>query len=123
MSVKIVRLRNGDDIIADVKEVVEKTDKENILAYRLDNPYLIGLTEQTNLVVQDQVQKINDVELILYPWMPLSADQAAFLIANEVMTIYEPAVEAKERYSDLLEKLKNGRTNESGAQTNSTEES
>jgi hypothetical protein len=122
MSVKIVRLRNGDDIIADVKEVVEKTDKENILAYRLDNPYLIGLTEQTNLVVQDQVQKINDVELILYPWMPLSADSAAFLIANEVMTIYEPAVEAKERYSDLLEKLKNG-TNESSDKTNSIEES
>ena len=49
MSVRIVRTRNGEDIICDLFEVTTKDEPEKTVAFQLINPYLYGWKALMNL--------------------------------------------------------------------------
>jgi len=105
MSVKIARLRNGEDVICDIYEVAEEESKEPV-AYKLVKPYQIYITSDTiNVEVEgssEGPQKINDVQLHMIPWAPLSAEAEFYVNLQEVVTIYEPNPQARDRYKELI---------------------
>ena len=45
MSVRVVRLKNGEDVICDLFEVTMKDDPEKAVALRMDYPYNISILE------------------------------------------------------------------------------
>tara|TARA_B100001113_G_scaffold157027_1_gene128385 strand:- start:1080 stop:1553 length:474 start_codon:yes stop_codon:yes gene_type:complete len=114
MSVRIVRTRNGEDIICDLYEVTTKKDPETPVAFQLSNPYnvwLEGLDEPRLLVeteVGEGVQKISDPEIHFRPWVPLSSSKKILLKMEEVVTAYETYDEVINKYNDLVEADKDG---------------
>ena len=120
MSVRIVRTRNGEDIICDLYEVTTKAEPEKPVAIQLSNPYnvwLEGLDEPRLLVeteVGEGVQKISDPEIHFRPWVPLSSSKKILLKMEEVVTAYETYPEVINKYNDLVEADSDGGGNDTG---------
>ena len=122
MSVRIVRTRNGEDIICDLYEVTTKDEPDKAVAFQLSNPYnvwLEGIDEPRLLIeteTQDGVQKVTDPEIHFRPWAPLSCKKQILMKMEEVVSAYETYPEVITKYNSLVE-ADGGNTN----QTNSSE--
>jgi len=107
MTVKIVRLGNGEDVIADVREAFPTQESYSPIGYFLINPYQITLTATAEMLFEsgatDEPQKINDLNLELFPWIPLSVDNRTLVQVSQVVTIYEPHPEVKSKWEKLTE--------------------
>lgn len=94
MSIRILTLKSGEDIIADVQEVVqqvpvdpEKPDgetRDQIIAIKLVKPYVVKLTEPAVLLEEDRPS----LSVLYYPWAPLSTDKEFFIGTDWVVTHY-----------------------------------
>lgn len=103
MSVRIVRMQNGEDVIADVKEVREP-EANNPVAYKLDYPYALTIRSPQTMLFEDgsadmQMDKL-DIEFQAY--VPLSKNSYIFLPIPSVAMIYEPNDELVEQYTQLV---------------------
>ena len=97
MSVRIVRMRNGEDVICDLFEVTTKEKPEDVVAFQLVHPYNVCVLEQEpELVIEGEesndytnIHKISDPEINFTPWAPLAKDRKIMLKMEEVVTAYE----------------------------------
>ena len=111
MSVRIVRTRNGEDVICDLYEVTTKEDPSKAVAFQLNNPYIVWLqgkkTEEPKILVEDDagdiVSKIKDPDIYFQPWVPLSSKKQILLKLEEVVTAYETYPEVINKYNTLIE--------------------
>ncbi|ADO98562.1 hypothetical protein HOT69_gp095 [Cyanophage S-TIM4] len=111
MSVRIVRTRNGEDVICDLYEVTTKEDPSKAVAFQLNNPYIVWLqgkkTEEPKILVEDDagdiVSKIKDPDIYFQPWIPLSSNKQILLKLEEVVTAYETYPEVITKYNTLIE--------------------
>ena len=111
MSVRIVRTRNGEDVICDLYEVTTKEDPSKAVAFQLNNPYIVWLqgkkTEEPKILVEDDagdiVSKIKDPDIYFQPWIPLSSKKQILLKLEEVVTAYETYPEVINKYNTLIE--------------------
>ena len=110
MSARVVRMINGEDVIADVKEVRESNDGP-ALAYKLTQPYTVTIQQppevtfetDTETAITDFTQL--DVEFTVY--VPFSAEEHIFLPLPSVMFIYKPSDNLVEKYNQLLDSFLN----------------
>ncbi|NDB85719.1 MAG: hypothetical protein EB127_23915 [Alphaproteobacteria bacterium] len=99
MTIKLLLLKSGEDLIADVQEMVAgEGDERRVIGYllcivKMRNPNV--LTEQST-----EEQKKAAFEVSLYPWMPLSADKVIPVPADWVVTIVEPIAKLTEMYTE-----------------------
>jgi hypothetical protein len=99
MSVKIVRLQNGEDVISDVKEAL---NDETVVGLLLTNPYQVYIQSEQLVVETDAPQKLNDVQVQYLPWAPL-ADKNEFLVRlDQIVTLYNPHEEILDRYTQII---------------------
>lgn len=84
MSVKILILKSLEDVVAEVYEVVSG---ENVIKYKLQNPYVVSLEE-------DRVR--------FYPYAPLSKDTSIHIPYDWVVSVVEPLDEIKQSYQEKL---------------------
>ncbi len=125
MSVRIVRTRNGEDVICDLYEVTSKEKPEDPVAFQLRNPYnvwLEGVDEPRVLIETDnepEVHKLPDPEIHFRPWVPLSVDKKIMLKLDEVVSAYETYPEVIKKYNHLVE-ADNGGGTDSGSGGEST---
>ena len=108
MSVRIVRMRNGEDVIADLYEVTTKEEPEKPIAFQLRNPYNVYVMEEG--LEDDDIQKVSDPEISFRPWAPLSVKDTIMLKLDEVVTAYETYEEIIKKYNELVGAT-NGRGN------------
>ena len=84
MTVKIVRVANGEDIIADVQEAYPNKEVYSPIGYFLTNPYQVIVEATAEMLFEsgtsDEPQKINDLDLQLFPWIPMSADKRCLVV-------------------------------------------
>ena len=105
MSARVVRMINGEDVIADVKEVREKNDGP-ALAYKLTQPYTVTIQQPPEVTFEtDEATGITDfnsldVEFTVY--VPFSAEEHIFLPLPSVLFIYKPSTQLEEKYTQLL---------------------
>ena len=94
MTAKLVLLKSGEDIIADVTEMVvgEETERR-IVGYFFDKPCIIKLREGEESPDQKSAYKIS-----MFPWMPLSADSKIPVPADWVVTMVEPKDQLRKMY-------------------------
>jgi hypothetical protein len=114
MSVRIVRLKNGEDIISDIYEVTsntegsEETDRTPV-AYQLRHPYTIWLNAGMDInVVTDEeeesnIHKLSDPEVVMEPWLPLCKHDHIFFKLDEITAAYETHDQVVEKYNELVE--------------------
>ena len=105
MTIKLLLLKSGEDIISDIKEMVVGEDEDRrVVGYFLNKPCLVKMRDPSLLVEEStEEQKKAAYQVSLYPWMPLSKDQMIPVAADWVVTIVEPIVKLSEMYvEDVL---------------------
>ncbi len=109
MTVKILLLKSGEDVIADVKEMVSPDKK--VIGYFLSKPCVIKLLPKTT--EGDR----RETSISMYPWMPLAEEKEIPLPTDWVVTMVTPIKKVETMYK---EDVLNGKTTN---QTDSSDES
>ena len=117
MTVKLVLLKSGEDIVADVSEMVvgDENDKDNpprVIGYYLNSPCVVRMQDARNL---PELQKGNEQKqgysVSLFPWMPLSKEDKIPIPADWMITMVEPVTKLAQMYDEDI--VKNGKDNQS----------
>jgi len=102
MTLKIALLKSGEDVIADIKEIVDD-EKKSTIAYMFDHPYIVKLIEKTEVFLQEEITKQLGYDIYFSPWAPLSQDKQFPIPMDWVVTIYEPHEDVKFSYVKKME--------------------
>ena len=104
MSVKLVMLKSGEDIIADVKEI---KSEEGIVGYYFHNPLVVKMyhPEEPTVLNEDGSSREYEskISVQFYPWIPLSEESRIPCSADWVVTIVEPVQNIKKLYQERLD--------------------
>ena len=122
MTIKLMLLKSGEDLIADVHEmVVGEDEKQRVVGYYLNKPCLVRM-RNPNMVESESTEKTKKTgfEVSLYPWIPLSADEKIPVPADWLVTMVEPTARLKEMYiEDVMNYGKDNQDNSTDEQSNS----
>ena len=104
MSVRIVRMQNGEDVIADVYEM--RDDREGPpLAYKLDKPYTVVIQAKHNLFEEpsydEEPKTMDQIDIEFQPYVPFSKSPHIYLPLPSVTFIYNPIDQVIEKYNEL----------------------
>jgi hypothetical protein len=119
MTIKLLLLKSGEDIISDIKEMVIGEDEDRrVVGYFLNKPCLVKMRDPSLLAEEStEEQKKAAYQVSLYPWMPLSKDSVIPVAADWVVTIVEPIVKLSEMYvEDVLSRGTENNQNSSTAE-------
>ena len=124
MTVKLLLLKSGEDIIADVKEmVVGEEENPRVVGYFLHKPCVVKMTPPTN--VPEEFEEESDPQkasfrVTLFPWMPLSKDNTIPIAADWVVTMVTPSDKLNNMYmEDVMNYGKNDKDNSTNNPTDS----
>ena len=107
MTVKLAILKSGEDVVADIKELVD--DNGNVISLIFSNPVVVKLiTNQTLLESENE----NEFKVAFYPWVPLSADKNIPVRKDWIVTIVEPVELVKNSYEEKMNGRGNGDTSD-----------
>ena len=95
MAIKLAVLQDQEQIIAEIKELV---DDGKPIGYLFTNPHRI-LTEKQFLAESDDDRS---VQITLSPWILLTSDKEILVPKHQVITIVEPIDSVKEMYSEKV---------------------
>ncbi len=100
MTVKLILLKSGEDVIADVSEMVLGEEEEKrVIGYHLNKPCVIRM-KNPNLQSEDGSNKKAGFEVSLFPWIPLTKDTTISIPADWLITVVEPVEKLKEMYQE-----------------------
>ena len=104
MSVKLVMLKSGEDIITDVKEL---KSEEGIVGYYFNNPLIVKMyhPEEPTVLNEDGSSREYEskISVQFYPWIPLSEESRIPCSADWVVTIVEPVKNIKKLYQERID--------------------
>ena len=98
MTVKLLLLKSGEDVVADVSEmVVGEEENRRVVGYFLSKPCIVKM-QQPEVLSEQRNETKSGYRVSLFPWMPLSADKTIPVPADWVVTIVEPKDKLKDMY-------------------------
>jgi hypothetical protein len=123
MTIKLMLLKSGEDLIADVSEmVVGEEENIRVVGYYLTKPCLVRM-RNPNVVEDSGSDKKTGFEVSLYPWIPLSADERISIPAEWLVTMVEPTIKLKEMYiEDVIEYGKDSKDSSTTEQSDSDQQ-
>jgi len=98
MNIKLLLLKSGEDVIAQVEEMVVE---DKVVGYYLKYPCRVNLV--SNVTNPEGAAKVPS-KIQLLPWMPLSKDKLIPVVADWVVTITNPIEQVVNMYNDGVEK-------------------
>ena len=105
MTVKLVMLKSGEDIIADVKEI--KSDEQDVVGYYFQDPLVVKMYHPDEPTVLNEEGSSREYESMIsvqfYPWIPLSEESRIPCSADWVITIVEPIENLKKLYQEKID--------------------
>jgi hypothetical protein len=101
MSIKLALLKSGEEVIADIKEIVNEDEK--LVSFLFSNPCAVKLIVP-QLITEENETNYN---VSFRSWMPLSAETDIAVNADWVVSIVEPVEMIKKSYEEKM----NGRRN------------
>ena len=100
MTVKLLLLKSGEDIIADVYEMaLGEEEQRRVIGYYLDKPCLVKMRNPNTLTEESVKNQKAGFQVSLFPWMPLSKDVRISIPADWMVTMVEPVEKLKEMYT------------------------
>ena len=121
MSIKLLLLKSGEDIIADVAEMAVGEDKnKRVVGYFLNKPCVIKMRDPRTLGEEEGSMQKAGFQVSLFPWMPLSNDDTIPITSDWVITIVEPIIKLKDMYlEDIVNYGKTNKDSSTDEQSNS----
>jgi hypothetical protein len=104
MTVRLLLLKSGEDVIADIKEmVVGEEENARVVGYFLHKPCVVKMTPPTN--VPEKFEEKMDpskasFQVTLFPWMPLTKDVNISVPADWVVTMMTPTDKLNDMYME-----------------------
>ena len=109
MAIKLAVLKSGEDVIADIREMMvgdEDTPdgKKKVIGYYFIKP--CGVTLK-NKAIDVNESGDDSYELKLFPWCPLAKNDAIPISTEWVVTLVDPVDKLKEMYeTEVINKFK-----------------
>tara|TARA_A200000159_G_scaffold130454_1_gene127219 strand:- start:2073 stop:2408 length:336 start_codon:yes stop_codon:yes gene_type:complete len=100
MTVKLVLLKSNEEVIADVKELVDADDKPIFIV--LENAFCCKLVEAPVLLTEGKEEEETQYSVQYYPWMPLSDEKKISIDPSWVVAIVEPKPMVKQSYETKI---------------------
>jgi len=112
MTIKLLLLKSGEDMIANVKEMVfGEGDDQRVVGYYLNKPCIIRMRDSKTISEVQEGEQRSGYEVSLFPWIPLSAEETIPVSSDWVVTMVEPTAKLKEMYLEDI--VKYGKDNQS----------
>ena len=108
MSIQLVLLKSGEEVIADVKEL--RDDSDDLLSYVFKNPYTIKIKTAQVLMEGKGSPKH---EAVYYRWMSLSKDTDIIVNKDWIVCITDPIDTIKTSYEERLNGRRSNDSDES----------
>ena len=97
MTIKLLLLKSGEDVIADVTEMTAG-DEKRVVGYFLNKPCIIKMRDPNVLSDESEGPAKAGFAVSLYPWMPLSKEDTIPVSADWLITMVEPIDNLKKMY-------------------------
>ena len=95
--IKLVFTRDGDNIICDLQEAVDKeTGKRQ--AYIMTIPYKVWIIQQPENPVNMETFEDQEVKIRYTPWNPFTVDQKIAITPDYVISVMEPSPSILQTY-------------------------
>ena len=98
MSVKLLLLKSGEEVITEAKEIVDPNTKEP-MGYHLHKPFRLDIVSNDGGIVFNNER---GYQVSWVPWAPLSKDKDFYLPAGHVLTAYDPLDSISEQYIQAI---------------------
>ena len=95
MAIKLAILQGKEQVIAEIKELV---DDGNPVGYLFANPHCVYADKQ--YLAEENEDR--SVQITLSPWILLTSDKEILVPKHQVITIVEPIDSVKEMYSEKV---------------------
>ena len=106
MTIKVLVLKSGEDVIADVQEMMSSS--EQVMGYFLTKPCVVKIQAK---------ETSSDVSVRMHPWMPIARENTIPLSTDWVVTMITPVEKIQEMYEKQV--LEDGKETD---QTTSSDE-
>jgi hypothetical protein len=123
MAIKLVLLKSGEDIVSDITQMLN--EDSNTIGYYLNKPCIVKMKDFSSEKLDNAPENAMGakINLVLYPWMPLSKDLSVPIPTDWVVTITEPIEQLVKMYQkDVLDFKKNDQSTNSDEQPSTDNE-
>ena len=104
MSVKLLLLKSGEQVIADAKELRRKEDDvpaiDKVYGYLVSKPHKVIANKP--LVLSENINEERNVEITLSPWILLTEDKVMTIPKEWVITIVNPIDSIVKLYKEKI---------------------
>ena len=114
MSIKLALLKSGENVIADIKELISE---EKVCGYLFTKPHYISTRKTPLLTEEKESSNTSNLEVSFEPWIILAKDKKIPVRMDWVVTIVEPLDSVIKMYEEKV----NGQQSETD-QDNSSDE-
>ena len=104
MSIKLLLLKSGEQVLADTKELRRKDDVpmvDKVYGYLLTQPHKVSANKP--LVLTENVDEQRNVEITLAPWILLTEDKVVTIPKEWVITIVNPIDSIVKMYQEKID--------------------
>ena len=99
MSVKLLLLKSGEEVITEVKEIADPETKQ-ALGFHLHKPFRLEIVSNEEQGIVFNREK--GYQLSWFPWAPLSKDEDFYIPGHHVLTAYDPLDSIAEQYLGVI---------------------
>ena len=115
MTIKILVLKSGEDVIADIKEMMTPDNK--VMGYFLTKPCVVKLVSTAPLTADEEdvstdTAHSSEVRIRMHPWTPLAKEKEIPLTSEWVVTMITPIDKVLTMYKEQVLK-ENGNSTDS----------
>jgi len=105
MSVKLLLLKSGEQVIADAKELRRKEDDvpaiDKVYGYLVSKPHKVIANKP--FVLTENINEERNVEITLSPWILLTEDKVMTIPKEWVITIVNPIESIVKMYQEKID--------------------
>ena len=115
MAVKLAILKSGEDVVADIQEMVLKDSdgRDKVVGYFFNLPVRAELAG--NGPAENSEGGRLPFKIRLTPWMPLSKDERIPVVVDWVISIVEPIDDLKEMYEKGIKRHEDRKSQATGS--------
>ena len=110
MTIKLIRVQSGEDIISDMNEMVIGDENPKVIGYFLKRPCVVLIRNPQKFGDVNVAEQKASLEVSLIPWVPLAKDDVIPVSLDWVVTMVTPTDKLTDIY--LQEVMKDGNNDE-----------
>ena len=99
MSVKLLLLKSGEEVITEVKEILDPNSKDPI-GFHMHKPFRLDIVsnDEDGIVIN----QTKGYQVSWFPWAPLSKERDFYLPSHHVLTAYDPLDSITDQYLQAI---------------------